>query len=168
MAGGYGAGADDLNNRDFLHGLQRMLELPVAIGRKVVQALAEVSPDMIEKLGSSSDKENVRERSRAIFQAVGAAEAFDELSDKNSEYTDIVQSRQRGCGCAISNRAYEDYLGKLYCTMPVAAEWVSIVNEKVLPMIKKSDENAPETFERSHGLAKDDGLQYYKKTHELF
>lgn len=114
-------------------GLQRMLELPPAIGRKTLQALTEIGfiPAAVEK---SADKAAVLDKSRELFEQQGVTDGFEELISANQEYEEVL-------GVAINGDAneavYNDIIRGLHSRLPMAIRWVEQLEQTLLPIFSQ-------------------------------
>jgi hypothetical protein len=116
-------------------GLQRMLELPQAIGRKASQALAEIGyiPEAVER---SADKSMVLARSRTLFSDLGIVEDFDGLVEANNGYDRLLREALNG---KVDRETYDDFIRGLHATLPKAINWAEKVGETVLPILNSND-----------------------------
>jgi hypothetical protein len=113
-------------------GLQRMLELPQAIGRKTLQALVEVNV-LGEAVERSADKAAVLDKSRSLFEHYGLASGFDILVEANKDYDELLDEAMEG---SIYRETYEDMIQSLYSRLPDAVIWVEQLAKTVLPLFK--------------------------------
>lgn len=111
-------------------GIQRMLELPPAIGRKMLQALAEIGyiPEAVEK---SADKSAVITKSRCVLDKHGVVEEFDRIVAMNEEYDDLLKEALNG---RVDKKTYENVIEGLHAKLPRAIAWIDQVGEKLLPL----------------------------------
>jgi hypothetical protein len=109
-------------------GIQRMLELPPAIGRKALQALTEMGlmPEAVEK---SADKLAVVYKSRELFEAHGIADGFNNLVKANTEYDSLLTDTLQG---RTDKETYEDTLKSLHAKLPYAINWIEQVELALL------------------------------------
>jgi hypothetical protein len=123
-------------------GLQRMLELPAAVGRKVVQALVEVG-DTDEPLGNSADKLAVIQKARKVmgqelvvprFKEL-IISMFDELVRSNADYDELLDAALND---DVSKTEYESEIIGLFNNLPMAIEWLNYVELAILPRLPRS------------------------------
>ena len=117
------------------NGLQRMLELPNSIGRKVLQGLHTVGYP--EYNGDASDKLTVFEQSELLFAHNGLSEGFYELVSANDDYTDLLQATVDGM---VSQKAYDNRVAELKAKMPLSIEWLRQVGKTFLPLLQEADD----------------------------
>lgn len=113
-------------------GLQRMLELPVAVGRKALQALAETGhiPRAVEK---TADKRQVIQAIRKVLKPEGLVEGFDTLLDLNVGYNDLLDEAVES---GVKRSYYEDGLREIHGTLPTAISWIQKLEENLTPKLK--------------------------------
>lgn len=116
-------------------GLQRLLELPNAIGRKALQVVAEVKWESA-KAPSGSDKQSISQKGHELFSSYGIEEGFDTLLQINSMYNivldDAVNER-------VTRHEYEEVLQYIHSTLPFALKWIEQVQETVIPDLTTRD-----------------------------
>ena len=110
-------------------GLQRMLELPSAIGRKALQALTEIGlmPKVVEK---SADKVAVLGKSRQLMEDYGLLDGFDRLVRVNQSYDDLLADTLKG---RVDQNSYEDGIKSLHAELPYAINWIEEVELALIP-----------------------------------
>lgn len=110
-------------------GLQRMLELPSAIGRKALQALTEIGlmPKVVEK---SADKVAVLSKSRQLMEDYGLLDGFDRLVRVNQSYDDLLADTLKG---RVDQNSYEDGIKSLHAELPNAINWIEEVELALIP-----------------------------------
>jgi len=118
---------EPLSLRD--NGIQRMLELPIALGRKTLQAmdehhLADPAPE------NSADKRLIIDRSRDLFMAYDTVDGFDQLIGLNRDYEQLLAEAIAG---DIRQPEYESTVGKLHGHLPDAIKWIEQVEKSILP-----------------------------------
>ena len=114
-------------------GLQRMLELPVALGRKILQATAEVSevpPDTVEAVEKSADKPLILDESRKLFADHGVDSGFEDLIASNRDYNAVLGRALTG---SVGEIAYNDVIKSLHAKLPQAIAWLETVEKTFLP-----------------------------------
>lgn len=116
-------------------GIQRMLELPNAIGRKALQALAEVRGTSDEPLDRSANKESLLRLGHNLFEEYGIAEGFDLLISANMYYDEVLTETLAG---EIERHDYEEVIHELHDTLPLAVKWVEQVQTTILPLLDVS------------------------------
>jgi len=113
-------------------GLQRMLELPPAIGRKALQAMGETG--IIDKaVERSADKTEVLNKSRSIFETYGLEQGFDVLVRANKDYDELLDDALAG---RVEKETYEDMIENLYSRLPNSIIWVEQLARVLLPLFK--------------------------------
>lgn len=123
--------ADPLDVRE--GGMQRMLELPAAVGRKALQALAETG-HIESAVKKTADKRQVIRAIRKVLKPDGLAEDFDTLLTANNNYTRLLDETIEG---KHNQHAYENELVEIHNTIPTAILWVQKLEEKLLPKLKE-------------------------------
>lgn len=114
------------------NGVQRMLELPPAVGRKALQALAEIG--YIDKaVDKSADKAAVLSRTRSLLVSEGVDEGFDELVQLDKTYFDLLTETLEG---RVAKDSYEDEIKGLHAQMPIAITWLDTVEQVILPKLQ--------------------------------
>lgn len=126
------------NNYDALDlsngGIQRMLELPNAIGRKVLQTLAE-EQEAPEFQIRSVDKNQVMKKALRLFVELGVDRGYLTLVGANAEYSELLESAVDGL---VTRREYEDEIRRLHASLPQAIQWVDQVQDAVMPLFKSA------------------------------
>src|SRR5665213_1540234 len=112
-------------------GLQRMLELPPAVGRKTLQALAETGI-IDEAVERSADKAAVLTASRSLFEQHGLAQGFDVLVSTNKDYDDLLDETLAG---DVDKDTYEDMLRNLHSRLPDAIIWIEQIAKILVPKL---------------------------------
>ncbi|MGD0284310.1 MAG: hypothetical protein ABSB12_01815, partial [Candidatus Saccharimonadales bacterium] len=115
-------------------GLQRMLELPAAVGRKAVQALIEVG-EFNGTLDNSADRYAVIHAARKIMAEELIESRFDELVRCNTDYDDILEATLND---ELSKSQYESEIVGLMDKLPMAVKWLSSVEQSFLPRLPRS------------------------------
>ena len=113
------------------NGLQRMLELPNSLGRKVVQGL--VATGSLHSVCDGSDKAGIFELTDDIFYSLGLHDDFAVLTAANNDYTNLLEKTIHG---DVSKKAYNDMLIALHGEMPRAIKWSRRVGQAVLPLLE--------------------------------
>ncbi len=115
-------------------GVQRMLELPVAVGRKVVQAFIEDGL-FDEQLENSADKAAVIQKTRYLMAEHHIAKVFDSLVRCNNQYDELLDSAING---ELSKIDYELRYGYFFGQLPYAINWLETVEQTLLPRLPRS------------------------------
>ena len=115
-------------------GLQRQLELPVAIARKTLDAIS-VLPGYQNLEFHSSDKANIIELGRKLFAQFQLTETFDDILTLNSVYD---QHLQKLINQEISPQQYDDFILKMHAHLPKSIAWVKAVGAKILPLFNEA------------------------------
>jgi hypothetical protein len=111
-------------------GLQRMLELPNAIGRRALQALSEVG--IIEDSApDGADKPTIAAQAEAIFGKYGIRDGYEILFTENLQYTKLLAETRNG---SVTSSEYEGELRRLFTLLPKAAIWVGKTQDALLPL----------------------------------
>ena len=110
------------------NGIQRMLELPSAVGRKVLQAFAEAGY-IAEAVDKSADKTAVLAHTYALLINEGAGEGFDELVRLDGVYYDLLAETLSG---SVTKETYEDEIKELHAKMPIAISWLDKLEQNLL------------------------------------
>jgi hypothetical protein len=118
---------DPLDLRE--NGLQRQLELPVALARKSIQALGEVS-DFIDQ-PRAVDKPAVIKSGRELFGQLGIDQTFNSLVELDRNYTEILY---RLIAEKIEASEYDEFLREMHAHLPQTIAWVKDVGRTVLPL----------------------------------
>jgi hypothetical protein len=111
-------------------GLQRMLELPNAIGRKALQTLADVT-GLPELQTRSVDKQQVGARALDLFSQIDTAEEYLSLCRANRDYSDLLEATIAGM---VKKADYEDALRDLHSQIPKAIRWIASVQNGLMPI----------------------------------
>lgn len=111
-------------------GLQRMLELPNAIGRKALQCLAEVRGESTQI--RSADKTLLRIKGREMFSEFGVEQGFDSLVSANSYYNELLTKTLAG---EVERQDYDEVIRELHATLPNAIDWLVKVQEAIIPRL---------------------------------
>ena len=115
------------------NGIQRMLELPPAIGRKALQALAEIGyiDNAVDK---SADKAAVLALTRSVLVIEGAEEEFDELCLLDKAYYELLTETVNG---NVKKEIYNNEIKGLHDKMPVAISWLNKIEQSLLNKLSK-------------------------------
>lgn len=113
------------------NGIQRMLELPPAVGRKALQALAEIGY-IDEAIDKSADKTAVLARTRSFLVDEGVEEGFDQLMQLDRAYYDLLTQTLKG---GVTKETYNEEIEGLHAQMPVAITWLDNVEQILLPKL---------------------------------
>lgn len=116
-------------------GLQRMLELPNAIGRKTLQALAEIQGPSDKQLDKSADKERLTRLGHSIFYRYNIEDGFDSLVSANAYYNEVLEKTMDG---EVERSDYEEVIRELHDNLPRAVNWVEQVQTTILPLFDNS------------------------------
>lgn len=109
-------------------GLQRMLELPRAIGQRVLQTIIEIEHS--NQQVRTVDQRLVLKKSQEIFTEYDLDEGFNTLAEKNKEYNELLSKTIQG---KIGQKAYENFILELHATLPCALNWIDQIQEKLMP-----------------------------------
>lgn len=115
-------------------GLQRMLELPVAVGRKVLQAWSEVNDSKPANTDLGHNKRVLHQEARKLFTAYDLDRVYDHLVSSNCLYDKVLKDATEG---GINRAVYEGYLRDLHNELPLAIAWLENVQKELLPRIKQ-------------------------------
>mgnify|MGYP006373445921 CR=1 FL=1 len=117
-------------------GLQRMLELPTAIGRKVVHAVAENGE--VEDMANAyngSDKLAIELATREILDQTGLSDGFNCLLNLNQGYSELVRATASD---EVSRKDYNDYISLLHGSLVNAISWLDELGKELLPDLDKT------------------------------
>jgi hypothetical protein len=115
-------------------GLQRMLELPAAVGRKAVQALIEVG-EFRGSLDNTADKIAVIHAARKVMAEELIESNFDDLIRCNTYYDDLLEATLND---ELSKTQYESEITGLMQKLPMAVRWLNSVEQTILPKLPRS------------------------------
>jgi hypothetical protein len=101
-------------------GVQRLLELPAAVGRKILQVLAETG-DIDEAVKKSADKPAVVKASKAVLESTGLERGLHELLSLDDLYWDLLMSTMEG---KVPKSEYEEEIRGLHEHIPEAIVWL--------------------------------------------
>lgn len=124
---------EEIDPLDLSHGgLQRMLELPCAIGRRALQVTAEIegSPEPPTR---SVDKNLVTAKARSLFERYGLDYGFDALVTADQNYNKVLDDAIKG---KISQTEYEDFICELHAQLPNAIGWINDIFKR-LPVLSE-------------------------------
>lgn len=114
-----------------LTGIQRMLELPVAIGRKALQAYADVDPESVA-VEKSADKRAVLDAAETLMTRFGLEEGFEDIQEMNRTYELLLDEAMLG---NIGLTGYNEVLNDLHSQLPHALIWIDQVETEFLPSL---------------------------------
>lgn len=114
-------------------GLQRMVELPIAIARKAIQALTEERL-YSTTMGSGSDKKLIAELGHELLANFGISDEYDSLLDADARVTQMLEDAITG---KISRYEYNWMISDLHAKLPGAITWLNQVQDKILPEFDK-------------------------------
>lgn len=112
-------------------GLQRMLELPVAVGRKALQALAETN-HIEQAVTKTADKAQVIQAIRKVLKAEKLHTGFNQILDLNQLYNTSLDRAIEGRG---NQKNYEKVLTEIHTSLPVAIDWIEQLEKVLLPKL---------------------------------
>jgi hypothetical protein len=119
-------------------GLQRMLELPMAIGRKTLQALADVNY-IDNAVDETANKRLVLQQSHSVFSDLGLDRHYTRLGVANMRY-DIALKSAIDHRMEVNGRPYKETLEALHGLLPETVRWLEDIEQVVLPiLIKKTN-----------------------------
>ena len=114
-------------------GLQRMLELPNAIGRKVVHAISESEDtEGLTDACSGSDKLAVEIVTREVMDDHDLDTGFNRLLTVNSSYSDLVEATILG---EIEADEYDREIAAIHAELPHAISWLDQLGKILLPKL---------------------------------
>jgi hypothetical protein len=111
------------------NGLQRQLELPVALARKALQTLSE-TPSFTDEF-RAVDKLTIIKLGQRLFEQHGIDQTFNSLVNLDKDYTDILHSFIDG---KVEAGEYDNFLREMHAHLPQTIAWLKAVGETVLPM----------------------------------
>lgn len=112
-------------------GLQRMLELPVAVGRKALQALAETG-HIDAAVKKTADKKQVMRSFIPLLDEINLKGEAKRLVDANNLYNMMLDKAVDGG----SEFEYNNGLRVIHSYLPKAIEWVEKLEDFLLPELK--------------------------------
>ena len=110
-----------------LEHMQRLLDLPLAIGRKVVRAVDEVEGTH-RLTDDTANKSSVREAAMDLFEEHGISEVPSMLIDLNAVYDHVLDYALSG---DINHRTYDDFLRDVASRAPAVMEWLRMVDREI-------------------------------------
>lgn len=113
------------------NGIQRMLELAAAVGRKVLQAYVEAGY-LEEHISNSADKVGLIARAQTLFDSEGVGEGFGGLVKMDNKYNELFADTV--AGNVTHGEYYSEILG-LHAQLPHAINWLNAVEQCVLPKL---------------------------------
>lgn len=119
-------------------GIQRLLELPTSIGRKLLPALEEVGI-IGEQPEMGAHKKAVQARTRTLLASENLEEGFDQLLEFDQLYSDLLHAASQG---SVSKEAYDDEIHGLHSGIPVAITWLSKLEESLLVKLDPNTERS--------------------------
>lgn len=113
-------------------GIQRMLELPQAVGRKALHALLD-NGYKLRKVRSTADKNEVLHATTALIDRQELRTGFDHLLVLDAYYNQLLDGTLAG---EVSQSAYQDGLVKLHEQLPTAIRWLGDIESNLLPKLQ--------------------------------
>lgn len=113
---------------DIRKGLQRLLELPLAIGRKLVKVVEETQETKGEGLVQTARKDLVRDASLSLFAELGLDVIPRSLLDADREYSDLLTRTSDGY---VGKVAYNTSVSGLRNLVPDAIHWLNALDQTV-------------------------------------
>jgi hypothetical protein len=113
-----------------LKGLQRQYELPVALARKAIQAISDVSEHKTEFRGV--DKPTVIKLGQDLFNQHQLDETFNNLAELNRLYTELLQGFIDG---KIDANQYNQALAEAHAYLPKTIDWLQQVDSTIVPLL---------------------------------
>lgn len=120
--------------------LQRTLELPNSVGRKLVEVLTNMGE--INEVIDGSDKEGTYRLVKDVFYSRDLGEQFDRLTVLNSNYTILLEAAVKG---EVTRTLYDDALRAIHAEIPRSVEWLRNVGRAILPVLARAN-NAEATY----------------------
>lgn len=105
---------------EYLNAAQRMLELPLAIGRKALLVIDEIEGTHMA-VENSADKPAVSKSALLLYEELGVAETALELRQLDSVYTTILERTITG---EVSLSRYDQFISNLAKTARKASRWL--------------------------------------------
>lgn len=112
----------------YLLGLQRMLELPYAIGRKLLMATDELY-DLANAPGNSGDKSTLRSRALLAYRAFDISDLPNDLIVQDMHYSELLAQFASYTGSPKDS--YQRALGRMRKTLPEAIQWLDRLDQIV-------------------------------------
>jgi hypothetical protein len=107
-------------NDDILKGLQRILELPLAVGRKTLRALDDINGSHFA-ISDSANKTKITPASISLFESLGIGDTPRKILELDKEYSEILQRVMNG---DVEKREYELFLQEIQRRGGEASEWL--------------------------------------------
>ncbi|OGL36433.1 hypothetical protein A3E49_01825 [Candidatus Saccharibacteria bacterium RIFCSPHIGHO2_12_FULL_49_19] len=116
-------------------GIQRMLELPQAVGRKLLQAVIEADHvlEVPETLQRTAEKSMVLGETRKLLRDNGIGEGFEGLVVANDEYDVLLEETIKG---GVDEETYHDVIRGFHANLPRAITWIEQVEQSFLPLFR--------------------------------
>ncbi len=105
---------------DYYKSLQRILELPLAVGRKALLAIDELEGTH-QATADSANKARVVPASIKLFASLGLLDTPSQILSTNSEYTEALNQRLNG---EIPEHDYVDFLHEIEDCGEAASVWL--------------------------------------------
>jgi hypothetical protein len=115
--------------------LKRLLELSNSMGRKSLEALADVG--YISHAPEASEKPAVFRQSYDLFGQHGLDSGFMTLNAANSDYDTLLQDAING---SVDRDTYNEAIVELFNQLPMAIDWVGQVGRTFLPILNQESE----------------------------
>ncbi|MCL2173712.1 hypothetical protein FWH58_00190 [Candidatus Saccharibacteria bacterium] len=122
----------------YYNGLQRQLELPVAMARKALQALGAAGVYPTEKF-SAVNKPAVIELGRKLFSSrelsseYNLVETFDKLVKMDEYYSFVLDEFIKG---RIDIPEYNKSLTEMHAYLPTTIQWIKAVQAAIIPLFE--------------------------------
>jgi hypothetical protein len=112
--------------------IQVLLELPQAVGRKAIYALAE-SEHRKANIDGSTSAATIIKLTRKLMAELHIDDGFDELVDNNALYDKILDEAIAG---RLDKKTYEDEVMRLRSKAPQAMNWIFRAQRTILPRLE--------------------------------
>lgn len=127
---------DTYDSRDPLdpthNGLQRLLELPAAVGRKALQALAETN-HISKAVEKTADKQQVIQATKEVLEPEGLVAGLNKILSLDKQYNHVLKNALLG---HESKQSYEDNLIEIHSSLKDAVDWIELLEKMLIPKLE--------------------------------
>lgn len=117
--------AFDANNPDYYKGLQRVLELPLAIGRKALRVIDELDHTNLA-MSDSANKSKITPAALKLFNDAKLGDVPSSIIRLNADYTHLLAQAIEG---DVDEREYQNILDKIALHGIEASTWLDALDE---------------------------------------
>ena len=108
--------------------LQRLMELPLAIGRKLVKVVEETQGTAESRLLHTADKDSVRDMSLELFADLSLDEIPRYILELDAHYSKLLAKTATGW---VDQPEYQAVIDEMSGTIPVAIHWMNALDQAV-------------------------------------